>query len=105
MKNISLEIEASTVKRAIILCQYFVNQFDLLLPKVGGSTMPSWTEKIVDFCMRRKDRTITTSDMRARKWGSNKKERIQMLERMDREFGAGKCTVGKRVDSVSFKLS
>ena len=104
MGNISLEIEAATVKRAIILCEYFVNQFDLLLPKVGGGVMPSWAVKIMEFCMKRKDRTITTTDMRQRKWGKSKDERRQMLERMDREFGAGKCTAGKRVDSISFVL-
>ena len=104
MKNIDPEIDAETVKRAIILCEYFVNQFDLLLPKVGGGVMPSWAVKIMEFCMRRKDRTITTSDMRQRKWGKSKDERRKMLERMDREFGAGKCTQGKRVDSISFVL-
>ena len=61
--------------------------------------------KVIEFCMFRKDRTITGSDMRKRKWCVSRKERFELFKRMETEMQAGKVFQGKRHDSFWFTLN
>ena len=48
--QIDKKISADTMRRALLLSQFFINQFDVLAPQVGGNDeLPSWVVKIIEL--------------------------------------------------------
>jgi hypothetical protein len=106
MNNIDREIPGGVMERALLLCQFFVNQFDVLAPQVGGNEdLPSWVVKVVELAQSREDGRVTASDLRSRKWGESTKERKGMLEALVKEYGMGRLVAAPRANQVWWELT
>ncbi len=105
MNMIPLEVSGDTMRRALVLAQYFINQFDVLAPQVGGNEdLPSWVVKIVELAQSREDRRVSASDLRQRKWGSDSRERKRMLQDLVGKYGIGQMVEAKRANQVWWQL-
>ena len=106
MKMINKEIPGEVMARALTLSHFFINQFDVLAPQVGGnSDLPEWVVKIVDLAVSREDKKVTATDLRKRKWGKTLSERRKMLQSLVDEYGIGQMAEAKRLNQVWWVLT
>ena len=42
------------MQRAVVLAKYFLNQFDVPAPQVGGGEVPDWVAKIVKLAQSKR---------------------------------------------------
>ena len=106
MRLIDKEIPGAVMARALTLSHFFINQFDVLAPQVGGnSDLPEWVVKIVDLAVSREDKKVTATDLRKRKWGKTLSERRKMLQSLVDEYGIGKMVEAKRLNQVWWVLT
>ena len=100
------EISGDVMRRALLLSHYFINQFDVLAPEVGGNDeLPDWVVKVIQLAESRKNRRVTATDMRKRKWGDNQKDRRKMLQSLVYDFGLGKLVKANRADQTWWELT
>jgi hypothetical protein len=103
--TISKEIPREVMERALVLSKFFLNQFDVLSPQVGGNEdLPGWVVKVVELAQSREDRRVTARDLRARKWGETMTERKGMLESLVKEYGMGRMVSAPRANQVWWEL-
>jgi hypothetical protein len=106
MNNIEKVISAETMQRALTLAQFFINQFDVLAPQVGGNEdLPSWVVKIVELAQSREDRKVTARDLKLKKWGDGPKERKGMLESLVKQYGIGTMLEAPRINQTWWQLT
>jgi hypothetical protein len=106
MNNIDKVISAETMQRALTMAQFFINQFDVLAPQVGGNEdLPSWVVKVVELAQSRDDRKVTARDLKLRKWGEGPRERKQMLESLVKEYGLGRMLEAPRINQTWWQLT
>jgi hypothetical protein len=105
MNMIPEQIPVETMQRGLTLAQFFLNQFDVLAPQVGGNEdLPSWVVKVVELAQGRADKRVTSSDLRKRKWGKDGKERRQMLVDMVLRYGMGRLVEAPRTNQTWWEL-
>ena len=106
LHQIEREISGDTMKRALLLAQFFINQFDVLAPQVGGhDDLPAWVVKIVELAGSRDDNKVTVADLRQRKWGESTTERKGMLNSLVTEYGLGRMIQAPRANQVWWQLT
>ena len=106
MNNIEREIPVEVMQRALTLSQFFLNQFDVLAPQVGGnSDLPGWVVKIVELAQSREDKRVTAVDLRTKKWGESQKERKGMLVDLVSKYGIGKLVEAPRANQTWWELT
>jgi len=105
MNMMSEEIPREVMEKALVLAQFFINQFDVLAPQVGGNEdLPGWVVKVVELAQSREDRRVTARDLRARKWGSDQRERKQMLLDLVSKYGMGRMVEAPRANQTWWEL-
>ena len=98
-------ISGETMRRGLTLAKFFLNQFDVLAPQVGGNEdLPSWVVRVVELAQRREDKRVSASDLRQRKWGGDSKERKQMLVDLVKKYGMGRLVEAPRTNQVWWEL-
>lgn len=106
MNMVPEQIPGAVMERGLRLAQFFINQFDVLAPQVGGNEdLPAWVVRIVELAETREDKVVTAADLRRRKWGSDGKERRQMLKDLVDKYGKGKLVESKRVNQCWWQLA
>ena len=105
MNNIDKEIPGAVMQRAVVLAKYFLNQFDVLAPQVGGGEVPDWVAKIVKLAQSKKDNRVTSRDLHAKKWGKDSAERRQMLVDLVEKYGVGRLLEAPRANQVWWQLT
>jgi hypothetical protein len=98
-------IERDVMERAVILCRFFICQFDVLAPQVGGGDLPSWVVKIVTLAQTNGTGIVTHRDLVLKKWASSGGEARQMLERLVSDYGVGRLVHAVRRDQTRWQLS
>lgn len=98
-------IDRAVMERAVILCRFFICQFDVLAPQVGGGDLPHWVVKIVTFAQSNESGIVTHRDLVLKKWASNGGEARQMLERLVSDYGVGRLVNAVRRDQIRWQLS
>lgn len=98
-------ITRNVMERAVILCRFFICQFDVLAPQVGGGDLPHWVVKIVRFAEDNGTGTVTHRDLVLKKWANSGGEARQMLERLVTDYGVGRLVHAVRRDQVRWELS
>jgi len=100
------EISGDVMRRALLLAQFFINQFDVLAPQVGGNEdLPEWVVKVVELASGREDRKVTVADLRKRKWGKGQRDRKEMLESLVTDYGLGRMLSAPRANQVWWELT
>ena len=97
-------ITRDVMERAVILCRYFICQFDVLAPQVGGGDLPHWVVKIVRLAEDNGAGVVTHRDLVIKKWAKNGGEARQMLERLVSDYGVGRLVHAVRRDQVRWEL-
>ena len=98
-------ISAEVMGRGLTLAKFFLNQFDVLAPQVGGNEdLPSWVVKVVELAQSRESKRVTASDLRQRKWGEDARGRREMLVDLVRKYGMGKLVEAPRTNQVWWEL-
>jgi len=97
-------ITRAVMERAVILCRYFICQFDVLAPQVGGGDLPHWVVKIVNYAQSTDTGIVTHRDLVLKKWAANGGEARQMLERLVNDYGVGKLIRAVRKDQTHWQL-
>lgn len=97
-------ISRSVMERAVILCKYFICQFDVLAPQVGSGDLPGWVIKVVNFAKSNESGIVTHRDLVLKKWAANGPEARSMLERLVTEYGVGKLVQALRKDQIRWQL-
>lgn len=98
-------IPRDVMEKALVLAQFFINQFDVLAPQVGGNEdLPVWVVKVVELAQSREDRRVTARDLRARKWGTDQRERKQMLLDLVSKYGIGRMVEAPRANQTWWEL-
>ena len=106
LHQIDKEISGDVMRRALLLAQFFINQFDVLAPQVGGNEdLPDWVVKVIDLAEGREDKKVTIADMRKKKWGKGQRERKQMLESLVTDYGLGRMVQATRANQVWWQLT
>ena len=106
MSNIDEEIPGEVMKRALLLAHYFINQFDVLAPQVGGNEdLPEWVVKVVELAESRKDRKVTATDLRKRKIGKDSNDRRRMLQSLVSDYGLGRMVQAPRMNQTWWQLT
>lgn len=98
-------ISREVMERAVILCRFFICQFDVLAPQVGGGDLPHWVVKIVNYAATTENGIVTHRDLVLKKWAANGAEARQMLERLVSDYGVGKLVRAVRKDQTHWQLS
>jgi hypothetical protein len=94
--EIPTEISGETMRRACVLAQFFVSQFDVLAPEVGASDVPATIARIVAFAETRENRQVTPRDIYTKKWAANSREATALLESLVTDYNLGRMMKGKR---------
>lgn len=97
-------ITRGVMERAVILCRYFICQFDVLAPQVGGGDLPNWVVKIVSLAQTNGTGIVTHRDLVLKKWASSGGEARQMLERLVSDYGVGRLVTAVRRDQTRWEL-
>lgn len=97
-------ISRSVMERAVVLCRYFICQFDVLAPQVGGGDLPRWVVRIVGLAESNGTGVVTHRDLVLKKWAKDGSEARQMLERLVSDYGVGKLVRAVRRDQVRWQL-
>ena len=106
MNGIDREIPGEVMQRAVVLAKYFLNQFDVLAPQVGGNEeVPGWVVKILRLAETREDKRVTSTDLRQRKWGKDAEERRQMLKDMVEKYDLGRLLQAPRANQVWWQMT
>ena len=106
MSNIDEEIPGEVMKRALLLAHYFINQFDVLAPQVGGNEdLPEWVVKVVELAESREDKKVSVTDLRKKKWGKDSRERKNMLQSLVSDYGLGKMVQAPRINQTWWQLT
>ena len=106
LDDIPREISGDVMRRALLLALFFINQFDVLAPQVGGNEdLPEWVVKVIDLAESREDKKVTVSDLRKKKWGKGQRERKQMLESLVTDYGLGRMVQAPRANQVWWRLT
>lgn len=98
-------IDRSIMERAVILCRFFICQFDVLAPQVGGGDLPNWVVKIVTLAQSTESGIVTHRDLVLKKWAKTGGEARQMLERLVSEYGVGRLVNAVRRDQIRWQLN
>jgi hypothetical protein len=97
-------ITKDVMERAVVLCRFFICQFDVLAPQVGGGDLPHWVVKIVRLAEDNGTGTVTHRDLVLKKWANSGGEARQMLERLVNDYGVGRLVRAVRRDQVRWQL-
>jgi hypothetical protein len=97
-------ISRNVMERAVILCRYFICQFDVLAPQVGGGDLPNWVVKIVSLAQTNGTGVVTHRDLVLKKWANSGGEARQMLERLVSDYGVGRLVTAVRRDQTRWEL-
>jgi len=97
-------ISRKVMERAVILCRYFICQFDVLAPQVGGGDLPNWVVKIVSLAQTNGTGVVTHRDLVLKKWANSGGEARQMLERLVSDYGVGRLVTAVRRDQTRWEL-
>lgn len=99
------EIPLEVMRRAVILCRYFVCQFDVLVPQVGGSDLPDWVVKIVEFAKKNGTGEVTHRDVLRKRWATGSEEAKRMLQALVEQYGVGTLIRAVRKDQVRWRYT
>lgn len=97
-------ISREVMERATVLCQFFLNQFDVLAPQVGGGELPGWVVKVVELAKTRENHQVTARDLVRRKWAGSGEEAKGMLQKLVGDYGLGRLLKSPRADQVWWEL-
>ena len=97
-------ITKDVMERAVVLCRFFICQFDVLAPQVGGGDLPHWVVKIVRLAEDNGTGTVTHRDLVLKKWANSGGEARHMLERLVNDYGVGRLVRAVRRDQVRWQL-
>ncbi len=101
--QIDKEISGDTMRRALTLARFFVDQFDVLAPQVGGNAdLPPVVAKVLE--LGEQQNTVTTRDLQRRKWASDSKEAKALLCSMVKTYKRGRLIPAPRADQVWWSL-
>ena len=99
MQNITREIPAEVMERALRLSQFFINQFDVLAPQVGGSSeVPQWVTKVL--AMGRSQSHVTARDLMRKKLAETSTEAKKLLGAMVTTYDKGRIIPAPRADQL-----
>jgi len=97
-------ISREVMERAGLLCQFFLNQFDVLAPQVGGGDLPGWVVRVVELAKTRETRRVTARDLVTKKWAESGKEARSMLKKLVSDYHLGRLLKTPREDQVWWEL-
>jgi hypothetical protein len=97
-------ISREVMERAGLLCQFFLNQFDVLAPQVGGGDLPGWVVRVVELAKTRETRRVTARDLVTKKWAESGKEAQAMLKKLVSDYHLGRLLKTPREDQVWWEL-
>jgi len=97
-------ISREVMERAGLLCQFFLNQFDVLAPQVGGGDLPGWVVKVVELAKTRETRRVTARDLVTKKWAETGAEAKEMLKKLVSDYQLGRLLKTPREDQVWWEL-
>ena len=97
-------ISREVMERAVLLCQFFLNQFDVLAPQVGGGDLPGWVVKVVELAKTRETRRVTARDMVTKKWAETGTDAKEMLQKLVGDYHLGRLLKTPREDQVWWEL-
>ena len=97
-------IDREVMERAVLLTKFFLCQFDVLAPEVGGGDLPSWVTKVVSFGETSETGRVTHRDLMRKKWAKSSDEARGMLKTLAETYGVGSLKQGRRVDQVWWEL-
>ena len=101
--EIPKEINGETMQRAAVLAQFFLNQFDVLAPEIGGSDLPGWVTKIISLAETDETGDITPRKVMRAKYASTSSEATEMLKSLVSDYGMGELKTGKRRDQIFWR--
>ena len=88
----------------MLLCQFFLNQFDVLAPQVGGGDLPGWVVKVVELAKTRETRRVTARDLVTKKWAETGTEAKEMLQKLVGDYHLGRLLKTPREDQIWWEL-
>jgi hypothetical protein len=97
-------IQRDVMERAVVLCRYFICQFDVLAPQVGGGDLPPWVVRIVSYAQGTDDGIVTHRDLVLKKWAKDGAEARHMLDRLVSDYGVGRLIKAVRRDQTRWQL-
>lgn len=97
-------IDRQLMERAVLLTKFFLCQFDVLAPQVGGGDIPGWVAKVVSFGETVETKRVTARDLVRKKWAENSAEAREMLQNLVHVYGVGKLVAGRRRDQTWWQL-
>jgi len=110
MNNIDKEIPAETMERALLLAQFFIDQFDVLAPEVdssGNGKVPAWVVKVLRLAEKEKmpgdpvpEGVLSARDLQRAKIADSTKEAKQFLLDLVQKFDKGRLVPTRRRDQI-----
>jgi len=92
------------MERAVLLTKFFLCQFDVLAPQVGGGDIPSWVARVVSFAETSETKRVTARDLVRKKWAENSAEAREMLKSLVTVYKVGQIVAGRRRDQTWWQL-
>ena len=98
LKNIDREIPGEVMERAVKLAEFFVDQYDVLSPQVGTSTIPPVVAKVIELGDRQEK--VTARDVLRRKWAADADAAKKLLLSLPNQYGRGRIIPAPRADQT-----
>lgn len=98
-------VTRDVMERAVLLCQFFLNQFDVLAPQVGGGDLPGWVVKIVEKAKTSETQRVTARELVRCKWAESGADAREKLEKLVNDYGLGRLVRTPRSDQVWWEMA
>lgn len=93
-------ITGEVMERTCLLEQFFMDQYDSLMPLVGGSDLPTWVAQILALADTTEGGKVTTRDLTQRKWAESGQDAKEKLTELVTKFGKGRLLPAPRKDQT-----
>ena len=100
MDQISAEVSADTMARAIRLSRFFVNQFSRILPEIGIGYVATQHARIIAMAKRSPTNQVSVRDMIRARIATTSQEARNILNELVQTYGLGTLKRGRTVKSV-----
>ena len=103
MDQISAEVSAETMARAVRLARFFISQFDRIQPEIGVGHVPATHARIISLATRQPGKAVTVGQLIRARIAASSPEARDLLTDLVNVYHLGTLKTGRTYKSLSWE--
>ena len=96
VKGLPDEISVETMQRAVLVSEFFIRQYQLVMSTAGATGMPAWVSRLEARVRDQQLTRVTAGEMAKWRIGENAKECSTLIEQLVKKFFLGDMEKGRQ---------